>query len=178
MPRKSVGEISEDAKKAASFIQSKKNAGELNARLLVSLYREAKRAHFLYGLAELTHIDNDTARDIIERRDIDGLAMICRAANIERPLFVTIAVMTCGGDAAMERAEEFGKLYNAVPIEAATGWKVLSGMSLCAAVEPVAIAMWATAVTDGVTVMFCSATTPRALRRPRPVFRSSTPVFR
>jgi len=34
------------------------------------------------------------------------------------------------------------------------GWKVFSGMSLCGAEEPVAMALCATAVTDGVTVMF------------------------
>ncbi|HWA00147.1 MAG TPA: DUF2336 domain-containing protein [Caulobacterales bacterium] len=117
--RKSVDEMSEETKKAAEFIQNKKNSGELNARLLISLYREAKRAHFLYGLAELTHLDHATARDLIDRKDIDGLAMICRAANVERPLFVTIAVLTCGGGDAMTKAEEFGKMYNSVPIEAA-----------------------------------------------------------
>ncbi|HRO04344.1 MAG TPA: hypothetical protein PLS69_12135, partial [Terricaulis sp.] len=51
--------------------------------------------------------------------DMDGLAMVCRAANIERPLFVTLAVLACGGDDAMTRAEEFGKMYNQVPLEAA-----------------------------------------------------------
>jgi hypothetical protein len=45
--------------------------------------------------------------------------MICRAAGIERPLFVTLAVLSCGGDEAMSRAEEFGRMYNNVPIEAA-----------------------------------------------------------
>jgi hypothetical protein len=30
-----------------------------------------------------------------------------------------LAVLACGGEEAMDRAEEFGKLYNAVPIEAA-----------------------------------------------------------
>ncbi|WP_395645336.1 DUF2336 domain-containing protein [Terricaulis sp.] len=117
--KKSVDDMGVEARKAMHFIESKKIAGELNARLLVSLYREAKRTHFLYGLAELTNLDHQTAADIIERQDIDGLAMICRAANIERPLFVTIAVLTCGGDQAMEKAEEFGKLYNSVPVEAA-----------------------------------------------------------
>ena len=117
--RKSAGEVSEETRKAEAFILSKKASGELNARLLVSLYREAKNAHFLLGLAELTNLDYDTTRDLIERRDTDGLAMVCRAANIDRPLFVTIAVLTCGGDDAMGKAEEFGKLYNAVPVEAA-----------------------------------------------------------
>ncbi len=115
----SVGAMDSEAKNAMAFIQNKKNNGELNARLLVSLYREAKRMHFLYGLAEITNLDNETVSSILERKDIDGLAMICRASNIERPLFVTLAVLACGGEEAMDRAEEFGKLYNAVPIEAA-----------------------------------------------------------
>ncbi len=116
---RAVGDLSAEARNAMSFIQSKKNNGELNARLLVSLYREAKRMHFLYGLAEITHLDHETVANILERQDIDGLAMICRASNIERPLFVTLAVLTCGGETAMDKAEEFGRLYNSVPVEAA-----------------------------------------------------------
>lgn len=117
--KKSAGDLSAETRNAIHFIAQKKNAGELNARLLVSLYREAKIQHFLCGLAELTEIDRDTATDLIERKDMDGLAMICRAANIERPLFVTLAVLACGGDDAMARAEEFGRMYNSVPLEAA-----------------------------------------------------------
>lgn len=117
--RRSASEQSAEAKRAMAFVQSKKHAGELNGRLLVSLYREARETYFLYGLAEITHLDPDTVGELLARKDIDGLAMICRAANIERPLFVTLAVMTCGGDDAMARAEEFGKMYNSVPIEAA-----------------------------------------------------------
>lgn len=116
---RTVGNMDAEAKNAMAFIQSKKTAGELNARLLVSLYREAKRMHFLYGLAELTNLDQETVANLLERKDVDGLAMICRASNIERPLFVTLAVLACGGEDAMDKAEEFGKLYNSVPIEAA-----------------------------------------------------------
>lgn len=117
--RKDVGDMGAEAKKAMEFIQSKKNSGELNARLLVSLYREAKQMHFLYGLAEITGVNNDTVADLLKRQDVDALAMICRAANVERPLFVTLAVLACGGDGAMDKAEEFGRMYNDVPIEAA-----------------------------------------------------------
>ncbi len=117
--RQTAGDASAEAKNARAFIESKKNSGELNARLLVSLYREAKQKHFLYGLAEITNVDQATVSELLSRRDIDGLAMICRAAGIERPLFVTLAVLACGGDEAMARAEEFGRMYNAVPVEAA-----------------------------------------------------------
>lgn len=116
---RAAGDLSVEAKNAVSFIQSKKASGELSARMLVSLYREAKEMHFLYGLAEITQVDPQTVSDLIERRDLDGIAMICRAANIDRPLFVTLAVLIGGGDDAMKRAEEFGKMYNSVPIEAA-----------------------------------------------------------
>lgn len=117
--RKVAGELSAESKNARAFIESKKKSGELNGRLLVSLYREAKQTHFLYGLSEIASIDHETAAELLHRRDIEGLAMICRAANIERPLFVTIATLTAGGDDAMKKAEEFGRMYNAVPVEAA-----------------------------------------------------------
>lgn len=117
--KRTVGDLTAEAKNAMSFIQSKKTSGELNARLLVSLYREAKQMHFLYGLAEVTNVDHETVASMLERRDVDALAMLCRAAGIERPLFVTLAVLTCGGEEAMNRAEEFGRLYNNVPVEAA-----------------------------------------------------------
>jgi len=117
--RKSADDLSAEARNAINFIQQKRNTGDLSARLLVSLYRESKLTHFLYGLAELTNVDHHTISGLLDRRDIEGLAMICRAANIERPLFVTLAVLVGGGDEAMSRAEEFGRMYNAVPIEAA-----------------------------------------------------------
>ncbi|MGE0741079.1 MAG: DUF2336 domain-containing protein [Hyphomonadaceae bacterium] len=117
--RQPAGDASTEAKTAMAFIQAKRNSGELNARMLVSLYREAKQMHFLYGLAEMTNLEPQVVAELLERQDIDGLAMICRAANIERPLFVTLAVLACGGDEAMSRAEEFGRMYNAVPVEAA-----------------------------------------------------------
>lgn len=116
---KAAGDLNAEARTAMQFVQARKKEGDLNARLLVSLYREAKQLHFLYGLAELTSVDHTTVADLLERKDIDGLAMLCRAANIERPLFVTLAVLVGGGDGAMQLAEEFGRMYNAVPVEAA-----------------------------------------------------------
>lgn len=117
--RQTVGDLDAEAKNAMSFIQSKKAVGELDARLLVALYREAKRMHFLYGLAEITGVDAETVSGLLERNDVDGLAMLCRAAGVERPLFVTLAVLTCGGEDAIDRAEEFGRVYVNVPVEAA-----------------------------------------------------------
>jgi uncharacterized protein (DUF2336 family) len=117
--QKAAAKTSDDLRRAERFIQMKKDAGELTPSLLISLYRDKQFNHFIAGLAELTGLDFDTARGVIQRRDLDALAMICRAAEMERPLFVTIAVLCSGGDQAMNRAEEFGKIYMAVPVDAA-----------------------------------------------------------
>jgi hypothetical protein len=45
--------------------------------------------------------------------------MLCRASNVERPLFVTIAMLIGGGERATDQVEDFGKLYLRVPVEAA-----------------------------------------------------------
>lgn len=110
------GEEIQAAKKA---VESKRATGTLTPALLVSWRRNRQHYHFLCGLAELTALDFETARSIIQRRDIDALAMICRAADIERALFVTIATMIDDTPNAVARAEEFGRIYGAVPRDAA-----------------------------------------------------------
>jgi uncharacterized protein (DUF2336 family) len=117
--QRSAVESSEETRRAERYIALKKESGELTPSLLISLYRDKQFSHFLFGMAELTGIDFETARGIIHRRDLDALAMICRSAGMERPLFVTIAVLCCGGEKAMNQAEEFGRVYTSVPIDAA-----------------------------------------------------------
>lgn len=109
----------EENKAARKFIFEKKARGELSAAMLIGLYRDRRMNEFLHGLGEMTGVDFETARRIIVGGDLDALATICKAAGIERPLFVTLAVLACGGSNAMARAEEFGRLYVQVPIEAA-----------------------------------------------------------
>jgi len=100
-------------------IRAMRAAGELNGKTLLAMHREGKQDHFLCGLGELTGLDYDTVRLIMDKRDLDGLAMICRASEIERPQFVSLACLCDGGPDGMRRAEEYGRLYAAVPVEAA-----------------------------------------------------------
>lgn len=94
-------------------------AGELNGKTLLALQRDNKPEHFYCGLAEMTGLDYEIVKAMMDKRDLDGLAMVCRASNIERPLFVSLAVLCDGGADGMRRAEEYGRLYAAVPVEAA-----------------------------------------------------------
>lgn len=108
----------EEFRRAEAFIKQKKKAGELSGRLLVTLYREKRVPEFLCGFAELTGVDISTAQEVVDRRDIDALAMLCRAADMERPLFVTIAIMLCGEESVL-KGEEYGRMFASVPVEAA-----------------------------------------------------------
>lgn len=58
----------------------------------------------------------------------------------------------------------------------ATRWKVLAGMSLWGAEEPVAMATWPGAVSDGLTVALAAAFTPLADRKPMPSAGSRAPA--
>jgi hypothetical protein len=58
----------------------------------------------------------------------------------------------------------------------ATRWNVFETTSLAAAIEPVAIAMCAAAVSDGAIVIFCCAEKPFARSRLIPSFGLSWPL--
>lgn len=75
---------------------------------------------FLAALSEMADVDFHTARRILERRELDALSIVCKAAGFERSLYLTFAVLILDRDAnAMGRAREYGELYDALPREAA-----------------------------------------------------------
>jgi uncharacterized protein (DUF2336 family) len=65
-------------------------------------------------------IDFHTAQRILEKRELDALSIVCKAAGFDRSLFLTFAVLILDRDAnAMGRAREYGELYESLPREAA-----------------------------------------------------------
>jgi uncharacterized protein (DUF2336 family) len=92
----------------------------LTPKALASMLRNRESTRFMVALAELAGIDFHTARLILERRELDALAIVCKAADFERSLFLTFAVLVLDRDAdAMGRAKEYGELYAALPKDAA-----------------------------------------------------------
>jgi uncharacterized protein (DUF2336 family) len=68
----------------------------------------------------MADIDFHTARRILERRELDALAIVCKAANFDRALFLTFAILILGQEHdAMGRAREYAQLYAELPREAA-----------------------------------------------------------
>jgi uncharacterized protein (DUF2336 family) len=92
----------------------------IEPEVLASWLREGQMTMFTLALAKLADIDFHTAAKILERRELDALAIVCRAAKFEPRLFLTFAVLIQDKDAnAIGRAREYGALYDAVTPEAA-----------------------------------------------------------
>ena len=122
--RKSVaardGALPPDHAEAEKQVRTLKLRGMINPPMLAGLLRGRETTKFLVALCELADIDFHTARRILERRELDALSIVCKAAGFDRSLYLTFAVLILDRDGnAMGRAREYGELYEALPREAA-----------------------------------------------------------
>jgi uncharacterized protein (DUF2336 family) len=127
---KSYGALPADYDAAKRRMDNAVRLGKLTPPVLVTLLREgaAKQTDFVLSFAKLAGVNYEIIDRLVSSGDLDALAMLCRAAGFDRPLFVTLAILIVGKDAPMTRVKEFGELYNGVPLEAAQRairfWKV------------------------------------------------------
>lgn len=102
--------------------------GKLNGGMLAALMREEQPTRFYLAFAQMTDLDYATVRRLFEKPDLEAIATACRACGFDRALFVTLAVLAGGGERAIGQAGALGKMYLAVPVEAAKRamrfWKV------------------------------------------------------
>ncbi len=114
------GALPADYAAAEAAIKALKARGGVGPAALAALLRNGEQTKFLVALAELADVDFHTARRILERRELDALAIICKAADFDRALFLTFAILVLGREAdAMTRAREYGQLYADLPRDAA-----------------------------------------------------------
>jgi uncharacterized protein (DUF2336 family) len=97
-----------------------KSKGGVSPQALAGMLRAKKTTLFLVALSDLADIDFHTARKILERRELDALAVVCRAADFDRALFLTFALLILDpADDVMGKAKAYGELYAALPRESA-----------------------------------------------------------
>jgi uncharacterized protein (DUF2336 family) len=114
------GALPPDYDQAESYVQQLKEAGELTPRMLARFLRSGGMTMFLVALAQLADIDFHTARTIVQKKELDALAVVCKAAELDKTLFLTYAVVLLNSDNdAMGRAQEYGKLYSELPRDTA-----------------------------------------------------------
>ncbi len=122
------GALPDDYQLAKEHVAALNKKGQLKPPMLVQLLRENKKTAFLVAFAQLVDIEFDLGRRLVEGKDLDALAMLSRGAGFDRGLFVTICLLVSGDAHGITKAEQFGKLYEQVPVAAAQRalrfWKV------------------------------------------------------
>jgi len=114
------GALPADYAAAEADVKAMRARGGLTPQVLVAMLRQGEMTWFLVALCELADIDFHTARRIVDQKELDALAIVCKAADFDRALFLTFAVLILGreGD-AMSRAREYGDLYTELSKDAA-----------------------------------------------------------
>ena len=113
------GALPADYNQAEAQVRALRARGAIGPQTLAGFLRHNERTKFLIALSEMAEIDFHTARRIVDRRELDALAIICRAADFDRALFLTFAVLILEPGQAMAKAQEYGKLYSDLPKDTA-----------------------------------------------------------
>ena len=114
------GALPADYSECLAYVNELKAAAQLTPTMLARFLRSGSRTSFLIALAQLADVDFHTASQIVEKKELDALAVICKAADLDRSLFLTFAVVIIGGeDNAMGKASSYAKLYAELQRDAA-----------------------------------------------------------
>ncbi|HEY9219681.1 MAG TPA: DUF2336 domain-containing protein [Phenylobacterium sp.] len=114
------GALPADYAEAEKAIKVMRLRNAITPPVLAGFLRNRETTKFLVALSDMAGIDFHTSRRILEKRELDALSIVCKAAGFDRSLFLTFAVLILDRDAnAMGRAREYGELYESLPKEAA-----------------------------------------------------------
>jgi uncharacterized protein (DUF2336 family) len=127
---KAYGALPQDFETQQRQLRKLEREGTLNPSLLVRLMREGveSRTLFLLAFGKLADAQFAVVARVFDSKDIDALALLCRAAGFDRALFVTLSLAVAGEDRGLAKVEEFSALYEKVPLVSAQRavrfWKV------------------------------------------------------
>ena len=114
------GALPPDYALAEAAVAAMRQRGPITPQTLAGMLRNKEHTRFLVALANMADIDFHTARRILERKELDALAIVCKAADFDRALFLTFAILILDQDAdAMGRARQYGDLYTELPKDVA-----------------------------------------------------------
>src|SRR5690606_25862368 len=75
------GTLPPDYAQEEAVARAMKRRGQITAQALSAMLRNGQTTRFLVALAEMADVDFHTARRILERKELDALAIICKAAD-------------------------------------------------------------------------------------------------
>jgi uncharacterized protein (DUF2336 family) len=107
-------------RKAMVYVGEMVQQRKLNEALLVQLTRTSRPTELIHAFARLAEVDVKTVRRLFTARNVEGVAIICRAMRFERGTFSTIALSLLGNSGnATQNVHEVLELYEQVTTEAA-----------------------------------------------------------
>lgn len=92
------GLLPDDYLESRAYLGELTGGGPAGPHLLPRILRSGNRTAFLIALARLSETDFHTVSHIVDRRELDALAVLCKAANLDGALFLTIAVALLDGE--------------------------------------------------------------------------------
>lgn len=114
------GALPADYAENLAYVGELHAAGQLTPQVLIRFLRSNGRTPFLIALAKLADIDFHTARGIVDRKDLDALSVVCKAADMDRAVYLTYAVAVLGADDnPMGKAAVYGRMYGELTRDAA-----------------------------------------------------------
>jgi len=114
------GALPADYSESLAYVEELGAANQLTPTMLARFLRSGSRTSFLIALAQLADVDFHTASQIVQRRELDALAVICKAADLDRALFLTFVVVILGGEIdAIGQAHSYARLYAELQRDAA-----------------------------------------------------------
>ena len=114
------GALPADYAENLAYVDELKAAGQLTPQVLIRFLRSNGRTPFLIALSKLADIDFHTTRGIVERKDLDALSVVCKAADMDRAVYLTYAVAVLGSeDNPMGKAAAYGRMYGELTRDAA-----------------------------------------------------------
>jgi uncharacterized protein (DUF2336 family) len=116
----SMGVLPSDYDQISKDVSKLLAGGHMTPSLLARYMRDPNPTWFLVALAQLADIDYATAKHLSDKREIDALAIACKAADLDKSLFLTyVMIMLGASNNAMGKAKEYGQLYMDLPRETA-----------------------------------------------------------
>lgn len=114
------GSFPEDYERINTDVATLRLNQKLSPQLLAKYMRDPNPTYFLCALAQMADIDFLTAKHLVDKKEIDALAIACKAAGLDKALFLTYAmIMLSDQQNAMGRAAEYGQLYTQLPLDTA-----------------------------------------------------------
>jgi len=87
------GALPPDYSLSEAAVRAMRAKGPIEPPTLAAFLRNGETTKFLVALALAADIDFHSAQRILDKRELDALAIVCKAANFDRPLFLTFAIL-------------------------------------------------------------------------------------